>query len=58
MFGQICLALQFIHSHNILHRDIKTSNILISNQGSQMILKIGDFGISKVMNSRSKADTV
>ncbi len=33
-----------MHSKNILHRDIKTQNIFIS-QGD--ILKLGDFGISK-----------
>ncbi len=33
-----------MHSKNIMHRDIKTQNIFITQND---ILKIGDFGISK-----------
>ena len=43
---QICLGLEYIHSKNILHRDLKTQNILLCH--NQKIAKIGDFGISKV----------
>ena len=44
-FIQIALALQYIHKKNILHRDLKTQNIFLT---SQRLVKIGDFGISKV----------
>ncbi|XP_063675413.1 serine/threonine-protein kinase Nek8-like isoform X2 [Bolinopsis microptera] len=53
---QICLGLEYIHSKNILHRDLKTQNILLCH--NQKIAKIGDFGISKVLTSKSKANTV
>lgn len=58
MFAQLALALHHVHSHNILHRDLKTTNILISGIGPGKVLKIGDFGISKVLTTKSKAETV
>lgn len=47
-FWQLVYALEFIHSKNILHRDIKSSNIFLTQDG---ILKLGDFGISKILSS-------
>ncbi|XP_078010923.1 serine/threonine-protein kinase Nek8 isoform X2 [Phascolarctos cinereus] len=55
-FVQILLALHHVHTHLILHRDLKTQNILLDKQ--RMIVKIGDFGISKILSSKSKAYTV
>ncbi|KAK1786136.1 hypothetical protein P4O66_017569, partial [Electrophorus voltai] len=55
-FVQILLALYHVHNRLILHRDLKTQNILLDKH--QMILKIGDFGISKILVSKSKAYTV
>ena len=42
----------------ILHRDLKTNNILICGSGPSKILKIGDFGISKFLSAESQAETV
>ncbi|XP_034243084.1 serine/threonine-protein kinase Nek8-like [Thrips palmi] len=61
MFTQIIQGLHYIHSQKILHRDLKTHNIFVSHEPnvfSMPILKIGDFGISKVLMSQSKASTV
>jgi eukaryotic-like serine/threonine-protein kinase len=45
---QILLALSCIHSHDIVHRDIKTANILLQGQGDGLLLvKLTDFGIAR-----------
>ncbi|KAK3005458.1 hypothetical protein RJ639_016329 [Escallonia herrerae] len=40
---QLLSGLEYCHRHNVLHRDIKGSNLLIDNHG---ILKIADFGLA------------
>lgn len=56
LFCQLVLGMQHIHNSNILHRDIKSNNILLDR--THRIVKIGDFGISKILSSKSKAHTV
>lgn len=53
MLKQICQGYDFIHKKGILHRDIKLDNIFIKNEGSACILKIGDFGFSKIIGCDS-----
>lgn len=45
------LALEYIHNRKVVHRDIKTSNILMCESG---FIKIGDFGISKMLDTTSE----
>ncbi|KAF2644754.1 Pkinase-domain-containing protein [Massarina eburnea CBS 473.64] len=44
LLKQLTSALSFLHTNSILHRDLKTSNILLSNRGH---LKIADFGMAR-----------
>eukprot|EP01112_Ceratiomyxa_fruticulosa_P016244 TRINITY_DN4878_c0_g1_i1.p1 TRINITY_DN4878_c0_g1~~TRINITY_DN4878_c0_g1_i1.p1 ORF type:complete len:588 (-),score=164.58 TRINITY_DN4878_c0_g1_i1:221-1984(-) len=41
---QILVGLQYLHSHHIIHHDIKGANILVSNAG---VIKLADFNASK-----------
>ncbi|XP_033127075.1 probable tyrosine-protein kinase DDB_G0283397 [Anneissia japonica] len=53
----IAVAIQYLHEHHITHKDIKSPNVLISDdmhgEGAESLnrLKICDFGISKELTS-------
>jgi NIMA (never in mitosis gene a)-related kinase len=54
-FVQLCFAVKYIHEKNILHRDLKLSNIFLSSTGD---IKLGDFGIAKVLSETGFAETM
>lgn len=48
LFNQIITGVKYINSKNVLHRDIKLDNILLTSCG---LVKICDFGVSKLVIS-------
>lgn len=53
-FGQSLLALEYVHSHLIAHRDIKPDNILLDKEGN---VRLCDFGVSEYVEDPSELHT-
>ncbi|XP_053673849.1 ovarian-specific serine/threonine-protein kinase Lok-like [Anopheles nili] len=49
-FFQLCHAIKYLHSQNIIHRDLKPDNILLKDNSEYPLLKVSDFGTSKLLN--------
>ena len=54
ILAQVARALQVVHDANVVHRDVKPSNILINQEG---LAKLTDFGISTGRNQRPMTAT-
>jgi len=48
-FTQMALGLKYVHDKHILHRDIKTQNVLLTGKDGRHTAKIADFGISRFL---------
>ena len=47
---QMCTGLEAAHDNNIIHRDVKPQNIMISREGK---VKVTDFGIAKAVDAHT-----
>lgn len=51
IIGGILNGLSFLHENNIIHRDLKAENILMSREDGVWTPKITDFGLSREVNN-------
>ena len=51
LFPQILSAVEHAHGADVVHRDLKASNILLDATGEQLVARVSDFGIAKVTHS-------
>ena len=55
LFLNVCEAVQHAHRHLVVHRDLKPTNILVTEDG---IVKLLDFGIAKLLDEALILNTV
>ncbi|KAK9842751.1 hypothetical protein WJX74_001793 [Apatococcus lobatus] len=55
---QLAAGLQELWSHNMVHRDLKPHNLLLSDASPQAVLKIADFGFARLLQPHGLADTL
>lgn len=46
VIAQIALAIGYVHSKDIIYRDLKPENVMIENDG---YIKLIDFGLSRIL---------
>ncbi|XP_005236703.1 serine/threonine-protein kinase 35-like [Falco biarmicus] len=53
---QLSSAIAFLHRNQIVHRDLKSDNILISHRHGSPMVKVADFGLSKVCQGKGNVN--
>jgi eukaryotic-like serine/threonine-protein kinase len=51
VLAQVCDGIGFAHRQQIVHRDIKPTNVRVQRDGRRLHAKVMDFGVAKISNS-------
>ncbi|XP_073525423.1 uncharacterized protein [Phyllobates terribilis] len=55
---QLAAGLKVLNDNNLIHRDLKPQNLLLTTKGLTPQMKIGDFGFARYLTPQSLADTL
>jgi Tol biopolymer transport system component/tRNA A-37 threonylcarbamoyl transferase component Bud32 len=58
LFAEVCDAIQHAHTKGILHRDIKPTNVLVTEAEGRPRPKVIDFGIAKALHQKLTEKTL
>ena len=54
IMSQIANGVKYLHQYGIVHRDLKPDNIMITQQNEYGVIKIMDFGLSKIVSPNER----
>jgi serine/threonine protein kinase/tetratricopeptide (TPR) repeat protein len=58
LFLQVCAGIKHAHQKGVIHRDLKPTNLLVTVQEGQPLVKVIDFGIAKALGQKLTEKTL
>jgi len=50
LITQVCYALNHLHTHHIIHKDLKLENVLYQKSSNKINVKVCDYGFNKIIS--------